>query len=186
MSPADPESPMAEDEMIVPPDELKANFTRAGWTGEPRDVNQPSNDNHVGWKVLRAFNGLHVHPDSTSGLECAANDVHFQNVTPLCEVAEKWQTLLNTRLMGIAFTHKRYAVLWIASDGFVFTSNDITDVFGFVGKNIGIAIRNEMTGIRGNPLMADDESILSYYGDDHHRGDSRLFDWHSYASKNTK
>ena len=158
-------------------------FADAGWTGEPRGFGVPTGDDHIGWDVLNSFDGLHVHPDSSDGIECATNDIQFQLVSPLCERAEKWQSLLRTRFVGVAFSHKQYCVLWIAADGCVFTSNDITDVFGFVGADISVAIQNELTGIRSRPLMADDETVLNYYGDDYNRGDHRLFDWQSHLAK---
>jgi len=133
---------------------------------------------------LTSFDGIHVHPDSSDGIECATNDIQFQNVAPLCERAEKWQSLLKTRFVGIAFTHKQYCVLWIAIDGCVFTSNDITDIFGFVATDISVAIHNELVGIRNRPLMDDDETVLNYYGEDYNRGDPRLFDWHKHSAKN--
>jgi len=170
--------------LIIPPEQFAAKFADAGWSGEPRDLDAPSGDAHIGWSVLRSFNGFHVHPHSSDGIECATNDIEFQNVAPLCERAEKWQSLLRTRFVGIAFTHKQYCVLWIANDGCVFTSNDITDVFGFVGADIGVAITNELTGIRNRPLMDAGDTVLNYYGDDYNRGDPRLFDWPTYAAKN--
>lgn len=75
--------------------------------------------------------------------------------------------------------------MWVATDGAVFTSNDITDVFGFVGSDIIAAIRNALMGIRNQPLLNDNESMLNYYGDTYNRGDSHLFDWHLYASQNS-
>ena len=168
--------------LIIPPEQFAAKFADAGWTGEARDIGTAPVDEHVGWNVLRSFNGLHVHPDSSDGIECATNDIHFQHVTPLCDRAEKWQSLLETQFIGIALTHKKYCVLWIANDGSVFTSDDITDIFGFVGHDIHVAIRNELMGIRSRPLMENNETVLNYYGEDYNRGDPRLFDWQNYAA----
>lgn len=170
--------------VFIPPKEFELMFTAAGWSGDSRIVDKTYRDNHVGWDVLESYNGIHVYPKSSAGLECASGDIHFQWVRPICKQVEKWQTLLNTRFMSVAVTHRQYSVLWIATDGAVFASNDITDVFGFVGPDITVAIRNELSGIRNQPLMRDDESTLSYYGDNYNRGDSRLFDWHIYAAKN--
>lgn len=171
--------------MIKPPLEFETQFITAGWTGDSRGFPPSFNHhNHVGWDILDSFNDIHIHPESSTGLACATNDIHFQLVQPLCTGAERWQSILHTEFIGVAFTHQQYCVLWVATDGAVFTSNDITNVFGFVGSDIRVAIRNELMGIRNQPLMNDDESVLTYYGDAYNRGDSRLFDWHLYASQN--
>lgn len=148
--------------MIKPPSEFEAQFIAAGWTGDSRGFSPSLNHHHVGWDILDSFNDIHIHPESSSGLECAAGHIHFQLVQSPCACVERWQSILHTEFIGVAFTHKQYCVLWVATDGAVFTSNDITDVFGFVGLDIMVAIRNELIGIRSQPLMNDDESVLNY------------------------
>ncbi|EMI53025.1 SUKH-3 domain-containing protein [Rhodopirellula sallentina] len=153
-------------------------FTSAGWHSDWQfDVPTRIPHDHPAFNVLGRFGGLHIKPDTDSGVECATADVDIRPLEHRWPTVDRWQSHLATTLVGFAVASDTYEQLWIASDSRVFTSNDITEYVGYVGDGFNAAMLNLLTGVRHRPLLAPGETGINYYGEDYHAGDPRIYNW---------
>ena len=153
-------------------------FAAAGWQADWQfDVPTGIPNNHPARTLLGRFGGLHIKPESESGLECATADVDIRPLDHRWPTVDHWELLLATTLVGFALASDTYEQLWVASDSRVFSSNDITDHVGYVGDCFNSAMRNILTGIRHRPMLAPGETGINYYGEDYLAGDLRIYNW---------
>lgn len=165
--------------IMQPPIQFIAAFEAAGWSNTRHvAVHDAVPVDHPARELLASFGGLHVFPKSDSGIECGTSDVDFQFVDHRWHVIDEWEKLLAVRLCGVALASKTYEQIWLAADGRVFASNDVTDDFSFVGAEINDAIGNLLSGIRHRPLLLPGETRTMIYGETMLSGDPRIYEWH--------
>ena len=162
--------------------ELECYFNKAGWhNGWKFEVPDHIPSDHPAYLILHRYGGIHVQPEVVSGFECATADIQFQPLEHRSETVDKWQDLLSTHLIGFGLASKSYEQLWAASDNRIFTSNDVTDDFGFVGDCFNSSILNLLTGVRHRPMLPPGKSGLKYYGENYLNGDPRIYNWTKYV-----
>ncbi|MEO1530292.1 MAG: SUKH-3 domain-containing protein [Planctomycetota bacterium] len=160
--------------------DLLSLFATAGWHSDWKFVVPTDNSHdHPAFNVLSRFGGLHLKPYADSGVECATADVDIRPLEHRSPTVDRWESHLATTLVGFALASDTYAQLWIAADSRVFASNDVNDCLGYVGDGFNSAIRNVLTGVRHQPLLAPGETGVNYYGEDYHAGDPRVYNWQS-------
>ncbi len=164
---------------MLPPIQFIAAFEAAGWNSARRiAVHDAVPSNHPAHELLACFGGLHVFPESNTGVECGTSDVDFQFVEHRWYDIGEWEKLLETRLCGVALASETYEQIWLAADERVFAINDVTDGFSFVGANIVDAIGNLLSGIRHRPLLPPGKTGTIIYGETMLVGDPRVYEWH--------
>jgi hypothetical protein len=165
---------------MLPPKEFVTAFESAGWSHARLVVVHPEVPvDHPAHDLLACFGGLHVFPESEGGIECETSDVDFQFVEHRLQVVDEWERLLAVRLCGIALASATYEQIWLAGDGRVFATNDLTDQFSFVGAQIDDAIGNLLSGIRRRPLLPPGKIETKIYGETLLAGDPRVYEWNA-------
>jgi len=164
--------------------ELHANllplFASAGWHPDWRfDVPADTPNGHPVFSILSRFGGLHIKPETDSGVDCATADVDIRPLNNRWPTVDRWQSHLATTLVGFALASDTYEQLWVASDSRVFASNDITDHVSYVGDCFNTAMHNMLAGVRHRPMLAPGETGITYYGEDYLASDPRIYNWQS-------
>ena len=155
-------------------------FTSAGWHSDWQyDVPARIPNDHPAFNILCLFGGLHIQPDTDSGLECATADVDIRPLEHRWPTIDRWESHLATKLVGFALASDTYEQLWLASDSRVFATNDITESIGYVGDCFNTAMHNMLTGVRHQPMLGAGESGINYYGEDYLADDPRIYNWQS-------
>ena len=163
---------------MSPPTEYAFAFVAAGWTESRRiPVVQSVSQSHPAYAILASFGGLHVKPQTERGIECRTADIAFQSVDHRLCIVDEWQDKLGIQFCGVALAAETYEQIWVATDGRVFASNDITDDFFFVAKSMTDAIINLLSGIRHQPLLLLGSSDITIYGETILRHDPRIYQW---------
>lgn len=163
---------------MLPPSQFITAFEVAGWTSMRHvKVHDDVPLNHPAHKLLASFGGLHINPLCDRGAECGTSDIMFQYVEHRFECVDEWEKRLAVELCGVALASRTYMQVWLAADGRVFGSNDITDQFCFVGATIDNAIFNLLSGVRVRPLLPPGQTETMMYGDKVQLGDPRLYAW---------
>lgn len=111
----------------------------AGWrSNRSVPVKGSVPEDHPAWRALSAYGGLHIHPDSDAGIECATSDIDFNSPNTPPEVTQ-WSRLLRSNLVPIAEVHRSHGLLCVASDGACYGSSYIHDAFYFEGESLEVA-----------------------------------------------
>ena len=140
---------------MKPPKKFELNFVLAGYSRRFNvDVDDSVPRDHPAYEILQHFDGLHIHPNLQSGIECAPADIAFQLINSIPQLAAEWQTRLETSLIGIALVAGGNDQLWVSTNNkFYMTSNE-TKIFGEIGDSFDEVIENLLEGRKLRELEA--------------------------------
>ena len=161
--------------MIDIPDSVRPLFVAAGWHPGRRMAPAPGvSVDHPAATILAEFDGLRV-GKMGAGEECATSDLAFQQLPREDPVIDTWESLLSTRLVGIAEFHRAYGELHIDSVGRCFANSIVDDVFAFVGASFGEAVECLLLGRLFRPMLRPDQSAVRCFGQTFTAGDPRVY-----------
>jgi hypothetical protein len=153
-----------------PSDVLDA-LRRAGWKPGRRDIDTVQRlereqipAGHPAFATLSEMGAL-TFGETGSGEECARSNVYFDLLTDVDENAVRWAEILQTRLVGLGWTHNSHGQLLMAEDGRVFENSIVHDAFCFLGADLAEALTRLFRGLRARPMLRPDQTEVTLYGD---------------------
>ena len=96
-----------------------------------------------------------------------SDQIHEQVVT--------WESLLETRLIGVGLEDHGHAQLYVASDGRFFGSSEIHDAFFFHADSLKQLFRAQMLNKRSRPMIRPDQGSVDLYGIQFSPGDPEVY-----------
>jgi hypothetical protein len=153
-----------------PPDVLDA-LRGVGWKPGRRDTETVQRlereqipAGHPAFATLSEMGAL-TFGEAGSGEECAKSNVYFDLLTDRDENAVRWSDILQTRLVGLGWTHNSHGQLLMAEDGRVFENSTVHDAFCFLGADLAEALTRLFRGLRARPMLRPDQTEVTLYGD---------------------
>ena len=154
-------------------------FVAAGWHAGrrvPVDGRVPAR--HPAHAVLQEMGGLHVGRTEGGGIECSRSDLQFG----FCDdcagdgIVSTLQTVLPSRLIGVAEVHNCHEWLLLDEAGRGFGASVVHDGFHFVGQTFAQAAERELLGRKARPMLRPDQQEVRLYGMTFRRGHPAIFD----------
>jgi hypothetical protein len=151
-------------------------FVAAGWhPGRTMRLCSAVPPDHPAVAILSNLGGLTV-GTTGRGIECAKNDVAFQELSP-DETGQIWAGLLHTELVGIAEVHHAHGLLYVDSEGKCYGASQIHDAFYYEGASFGEAIERLLLGRRSRPMLRPDQHVVQLYGEEFRADDPGVYKW---------
>lgn len=165
------------------PSELDDALRKAGWTPERSDPEMAERmsrhdvaASHPAFKVLTEFGALAL-GDVHEGEQCSTSNIFFDLLVDDDPNAKAWANLLETQLVGFAWTDNNHGQLYMAEDGRVFGNSVVHDAFYFLGIDLREALLRLLCGRRAMPMLRPDQASITLYGDTFVEGDAALYAW---------
>ncbi len=131
---------------------------------------------HPAFAALTEFGALAL-GDVHEGEQCSTSNVFFDLIVDDDANAKAWADLLETQLVGFAWTDNSHGQLYMAEDGRVFGNSIVHDAFYFLGADLREALLCLLRGRRAAPMLRPDQTNITLYGDTFVEGDAALYAW---------
>lgn len=165
------------------PSELDDALRNAGWTpgrSDPEMAEHLSRHNvaasHPAFKALTEFGALTL-GGTRKGEQCSTSNIFLDLLVEEDPNAKAWANLLETQLVGFAWTDNSHGQLYMAEDGRVFGNSVVHDAFYFLGIDLREALLRLLCGRRAIPMLRPDQTSITLYGDTFVEGDAGLYAW---------
>ncbi|MEM7783292.1 MAG: SUKH-3 domain-containing protein [Planctomycetota bacterium] len=164
--------------MMKPPRKFELNFVLAGYSRRfDATVDESVPTDHPAFTIFQQFDGLHIHSNQGTGVECETSDIAFQPIEGVPQFVSDWEKRLDTKLIGVAIVFNGSGQVWVSDTNDFYLTRDSNDGFGWLGNTFERLVECLLEGHRDSPMFKPDEEKRIIAGGTVKKDDPRVHSW---------